>query len=132
MANNSFVDYSVSLSDLISKRDQLRETLGKIEEAISSFKVFESLGVLKTKENPILVNSEIDIAHLGVYEAVAKVLHSWKKPTKTADLYQTLLSHGVIKKGTPPANMAVTLYKAIKDKKDCKIRRVGKGEWDAA
>ncbi len=128
MTKSHHVDYGDVLSDLKAKRKEL-------DKAITSIEALSGMGLFSSPSNaPRIQSIDAQIVELrgqGTYEATAALLKIRPERMKTNDIYQTLMNHGVIDKNTKLATVAATLYKAVKQKNDCKIKVVGRGEWAA-
>lgn len=123
MTKSHSVDYADVLSDLKAKRKE-------IDKAIASFEALGNMGLFSGSEKIQVINPQIvDLRGQGTYEATAALLKINGKSMKTKDIFNTLLKHGVIDKGSKMATVAATLYKAVDKKADCKIKKFGKGEW---
>lgn len=127
MTKNHSIDYANVLSDLRAKRKEL-------DKAIASIEALNGMGLLSPTANgherPVIIgNSLVDSRGKGAYEATADLLKLTGKSMKTKEIYDTLIQNGVIDSNTKLATVSTTLYKAIKQKSDCKIKKSGMGEW---
>ncbi len=129
MTKSHSVDYGDVLSDLKAKRKELDKAITSIEN-LGSMGLFS--GSNGHEDIPVIDTHIEDLRGQGTYEATAALLKKSGNSMKTSDIFNALLKHGVISKNTKLATVAATLYKSVKQKKDCKIKRSGKGEWMAA
>lgn len=107
------IDYLSVLSDLKYKRSELDKAIAHLDTIMSIRKV--------------------DIANLGVYEGAIHLLAQKGATMKTADIVDNIINSGKkFASINPKASIPPTLYKAVKEKKDCRLKKVGNGEWGLA
>lgn len=132
MANGHSIDYAIVLSDLKAKRAEIDKTIIHLEN-------LSKMGIL----NPNDAKQDIDkkefmfhsptisnLANMGVYDATIVVLEKIGSPMKTAEIHEVLVENGKsFASSDPNQAVGVTLYKAVKQKNDPKIKLIGQGIW---
>lgn len=129
MTKSHVVDYAGVLSDLRAKRKEIDVTISSLERLMNGSFVAPSNG---HQDIPIIDPKLIVTRGKGIYESTVELLKNTGRTMKTAAIYQALINNGVVGNKTKIANVGVTLYKAVKGKKDCQIKLVGRGEWGLA
>lgn len=132
-------DDVISLADLRAKREELREAIMEIDEAIEAFENVLGSGFMATRQvsssasQMSIFDKNDDYSNLSIYEATVKILCKKKQILSTNEVYDALLKGGKkIEGGNPRTVVATTLYKSVKKKKNCKIAVAGKGKWKSA
>ena len=120
MTNSQVIDYRGILSDLRAKRTEL-------DKAIAAFETLEKTGLLQTHIPVAVSNSQIrsaNLSSLSSYDAAIQLLKQKGHPIKNDDMRQQLKS-----KLNSIADPVTSLYRALKERKDCQLKLVNKGEW---
>ena len=131
MTKNHVVDYADVLSDLRAKRSELDRTISQLER-LSKIGLLNQEQPKSSPEHKAAPKAN-GLADMTVYDAAVAILEESGAPMKTADIYRKMADAGKkFTSGNPAGAVGVTLYKVIKDKKDCKIKLIGNGTWGLA
>lgn len=127
MTNNVSIDYGIILADLKAKRSELDKVIKNLE-GLAGLGLLNHVGDARISSH-MATPDDSDLSRLGTYEATAVLLKRRGSTMKTTEAYQELIKNNVVSKDTKLATVAATLYKAVKTKKDAKIKLAGRGEW---
>lgn len=110
------INYDSILSDLKYKRSELDKAITHLEN-------------VHNRESVMIVTHG-SIALLGVYEGAVRLLEEKGTSMKTDEIVEKIISSGKrFGSANPKASIRPTLYKALTDKKYCRLKKVGKGKW---
>lgn len=139
MANMHQIDYNAVLSDLKIKRvevqNEFQKKIVEIDNTILHVENLTRMGILQNNllTTPIIkpkVISTSDISQMTLYDATIYLLEKKGATLKTDDIANEYIASG--KKFTssnPRLSIGPSLYKIAKEKKGCRLVKVGESEW---
>jgi hypothetical protein len=117
-------DCTLMLEQMKTHRNELDDAIKALEKLVRRNRTGGQ--TLPSPTNIHTNDKGNDYAKMGVYEAVVTILEKENQELSTNDLVQHLKNGG---KDAPRNIVATTLYKAVDQKKNCRIARAGKGMW---
>lgn len=114
------------IQQLVAKRDE-------IDCAIETFRRLEGSGLLTDMNLGQLTGSDkrsTGKGGLSVYQGTIAVLRRKKKPMTMREIADAIVASGKkINSDNPASIISTTIYKAVRDKKDCELVKFKDGTW---
>jgi hypothetical protein len=133
MTNHLFapIDYDAVLADLKGQREVLDTAIGAIER-IKERNNSNSNGSRVSSRTPYngirreaASATAINLKAASTYDSAVALIEMEKKPLTTRELYTGMLAGGkIFTSGKPVESIAGTLYKAMREKPNCRLTRI--------
>lgn len=107
------------MNNISAAIEELKQQRAEIDNAIEC--------LLKLDRRPVNAVSRLggSLSKLSVYEAAVRVLED-KSPLTTDELVEAIKNGG---RKSSRIIVSTTLYKSVKQKKNCRIALAGRGKW---
>jgi len=126
--------HTFSLPELKAKEAELEASLKEIRSFRQALERFEKSGVMTgqiTAPATLFDNQQRgnEYADISVYEGAVIILTKQNQVLTTDEIVEALTKGGKKLGKNARLIVATTLYKAVKQKKNCKIELASKGKW---